>query len=144
MGLTCSHTNFEVSNINPTVYTDKTNTWNYIVADAECKNCKTKLRSIKKTCIDHNIPQPWEIVDKVVCKHDIITIYNKIRDIKNNRYNGRAECVACLVNIPVYITFKVEKINGNYEDIQTSEWQVDKIKHNQEKNLLLSKKNNTT
>ena len=130
MGASCSHTDFDIFNTDSSVYTDKMNTWHFQVADAKCNDCDAKhLRAIKKTCVDHGIEQPWEIIDKVSCKHDIVMIRNKTRDDENKRYTGRAECVCCLNHIPVFITFEVKQINHNPEDIQTSEWLPDKVKH---------------
>lgn len=133
MGNTCSHSDFDVSNIDPTVHTDKMKTWNFKVADAKCNTCDAKhLRAIRKTCVDHGINQPWEIIDKAACKHEVIMIKNKTRDMARKRYDGRAQCVCCLNDVPVFITFEVKRLNGSEADIQTSEWLPDKVKTRQE------------
>ena len=133
MGTSCSHTDFDIHNINPTQYTDKALTWHFQVADAVCNECDVEhIRAIKKTCVDHRINQPWEILAKASCKHDIVIIKDKTRDVVHKRYNGRAHCVCCLNHIPVFITFEIKQIDGKVEDIQTSVWSPDKIKTKQE------------
>lgn len=134
MGASCSHNNFVLLHVDPYRYTDNAKTWHFQVADAECQTCGTKhLRAIRKTCVDHGIQQPWEILDKAVCRHETVMIKNKTRDIKHKRYVGRAECVCCLNDIPVFITFDVKQLNGKMSDIQTSEWKPDKNVIRQEK-----------
>ena len=141
MGSGCSHSLFYPTNIDSTIYTDKSNIWNFQVADGLCKDCGEKNRLIKKICIDHGIEQPWEILDPKTCQHEVVMIRRKLRDGLAKRYNGRAECVGCLVNIPVYIDFEVKNINNkknNSEndgqeldsqeiDVQITEWDVDQI-----------------
>lgn len=134
MGATCSHTKFDISNIDPSAYTDKLKTWHFQMADANCNECDAKhLRAIRKTCVDHGIMQPWEIFDKASCKHDTLIIKNKTRDSVHNRYTGRAQCVCCLNHVPVFVTFETKHIKGKEEDIQTSEWMPDRVKNKQER-----------
>ncbi len=128
----CSHESFTVSNIDPTIYNDKHNIWKFQMADGMCDDCQEKIRLIKKTCIDHNIPQDWEYFDPKYCHHDVIMVRKKTRNISTNRYDARAECVGCLTNIPVYITFRVDEKDGKEVNIQTMEWDVDKQKLDQE------------
>ena len=54
----CSQLLFYPTNIYPTIYTDKSNIWNFQVVDGSCKDCKEKVRLIKNICIDHGIEQP--------------------------------------------------------------------------------------
>lgn len=130
MGSSCSHSSsFEVSNIDPEEYVDEFNIWKFIVADGICNDCNKKIRIKKKICAEHNIPQYWEFVDPQLCRHEVLMIRYKKRDIDTHRYNGRAECVACLSSVPVYTDFAVRKINESETvDVHTSDWEVDRKK----------------
>jgi hypothetical protein len=128
----CSHKTFTITDIDQTIYDDKFDIWKFQMADGICDSCQKEIRLIKKTCREHNIPQPWEYFDQSYCPHDVIMIRRKTRNQSTNRYMARAECVGCLTNIPVYITFKIDTINGEEVDIQTMEWEVDKQKLQQE------------
>lgn len=124
MGSACSHYRFEIFNIDPNTYNEKEKTWRFKVADAECVDCKMKLRAIKKTCIDHNIPQPWELIDHHICKHDMIIVRHKRKNEKHMIYTGRSECVGCLISIPIYCPYKILTINGNPTEVRNVEWEV--------------------
>ena len=111
----CSHSNFEIYDVDPTIYTDKMKTWHFQVADAICTDSlspdcnNNKLRAIKKTCVSHGIEQPWEILNKYACKHDVVTIKDKTKNETTHRYEGRSQCVCCLHHIPVFITYRCER-----------------------------------
>lgn len=128
MGAYCSHTNFVIHNIDPESYKDSLNVWMVKVADATCSDCGEKLRVIKKTCIDHGITQPWELTNSHICNHEHIKIKNKNKDTSNNTLTGRAECIMCLISIPVYAEYIEKNINGSNIDVQTTKWDTDKKK----------------
>lgn len=146
MGSSCSHINFYTLNTDPQTYTDKLGIWKFRVSDAKCNECQTiGLRAIKKTCLDHMIEQPWEIMDKISCQHELMKIKNKTKDNKNNKYTARAECICCLSSVPVhmrdenYLDIGLNK--GIEENIQNPGWVVDKIKNNKEIKEIKEKKN---
>lgn len=126
MGADCSHNELDIFNEDPNVYNDKIGIWNFKVADAKCSTCKKMLRAIKKICVEHEIEQPWEVIDKVICKHDMLKFYNKKRDYDRGVYTGSTECVACKIGAPVFMTFEVRNINGKNVDVQTGEWVIDR------------------
>jgi hypothetical protein len=132
MGSSCSHEIITIIKEDPKMYNDKSAVWKFKVADCKCHQCDKDLRMIKKICIDHGIEQPWEAVDIMTCSHDVLMIQNKEKDHKKNMYIGRAECIICKINVPVFATYEVKKIRGEYSDIQTSEWTIDKQKVKEE------------
>jgi hypothetical protein len=158
MGSSCSHQNFTVLNPDPDTYTDKNKTWNYRVADIKCHQCNAKFRGIKKTCVDHGLAQPWEIILPIYCQHDMVNI----RDIRptppptptptptpgpgtripgapgvpepgNKKYLANAQCVVCRLSVPVY----AENINLPVKNFQSIEWLVDDKKLVDDKNKKL-------
>jgi hypothetical protein len=131
MGLlysTCSHENHIISNIDPSTYTDQTETWRFKVADMQCKDCNEKMRAIKKTCIDHNISQLWEPILPVYCTHDIVKIIDKTYNESEAIYYGRYMCVACFLSVPI----KAEN-NGKSSEL---DWDINKQKYVKEINDL--------
>lgn len=126
MGNSCSHEQFDIMNKRIEPYNDNTNTWSCVVADAVCKNCTKPMRVIQKTCLDHNIKQPWEMVDKLTCKHDNIIIKNSQYDDKNDIFKSRAECVACLTTAPAYAYSDKIYQNGELKVIRPKKWEPDR------------------
>jgi len=132
MGAYCSHEDLHVYNIDPKQYKSLDNIWMIRPADARCNSCGDVLRAVQKTCCDHYIQQPFEVIDKHNCKHDRIEITNQHRSKEKsdeNRFDARAMCMICSISAPVYATYMK---NGN-NNILTSEWMVDKKQLNREK-----------
>src|SRR5271170_2719761 len=100
MGSECSHGELDIFNEDSETYHDKISIWNFRVADAKCQLCNKKIRAIKKICVDHNIEQPWEYIDPIVCKHDMLKFFNKKKNLGRGVYTGRTECVACKTSAP--------------------------------------------
>jgi hypothetical protein len=138
MGSGCSHQSFDVFNKDINEYTDSLRIWRYRMGDARCNDCQIRLRVIKKRCVEHNIPQLWEVFDIASCQHENLCVTNKERDPENERFTGRITCVACLMHVPGHATYKTKKVNGKYVDEMTSEWTVD---NHQYMNELKEKKN---
>lgn len=135
MGSECSHEKYEILREDPTVYNDKSGIWKFKVCDARCNECKKNLFMEKKICVDHGIEQKWEVSDKLVCKHDVLTIKNKKKEQNKNTLTGRAECVVCRVSIPVVSLAILKKENINEKQPQeVMEWVTDKIKMREEIN----------
>lgn len=124
--LSCSHPRVEVLNIEPDTYKSSDNVWIIQAGDGKCKDCGDNTRVIKKVCVDHGIHQPWEKTDIHICQHEHLTIKNKIKDIVQNKYDGRMECVFCKIDTPVYCTFTMQKKNGILTEILTSDWTSNK------------------
>ena len=145
----CYHSKCRVFNIDSNIYRDKSKTWNFKVADLQCRFCDKQMRGIKKICIDHNIEQNWEIIESVYCDHDVVSIKNiksnNNIDIDNiNRINSkscqsvntaRAECVACKISIPI-------KSEDNIKSGDRSKWMVDRKKHIDELAVINANKAN--
>jgi len=142
MGSECSHTELDISNEDPNTYNDKIGIWNFKTADAKCCSCNNNLRSIKKICVEHGIEQPWEVIDPMICKHDMLRFYDKKKDPNRGVYTGRTECVACKVSAPVFMTFDVRDINGKNVDVQTAEWIIDKVRMKNEMHNKIKNKQN--
>ncbi|VBB17970.1 hypothetical protein YASMINEVIRUS_433 [Yasminevirus sp. GU-2018] len=139
MGSACSHHRFEVFNIDPNIYNETEGVWKFKVADAQCVDCKERLRAIKKTCVDHNIPQPWELTDHHICKHDMIIIRHKKKDEQNKRFTGRSECVACLTSVPVYVPYEIVMVNNKPTIVRQARWEVDVKMLNKEREDRIKK-----
>ena len=71
-------------------------------------------------------------MDPKTCQHEVVMIRRKLRDGLAKRYNGRAEYVGCLVDIPVYVEFEVRSIGEQEYDTQVTEWDVDQIQLSRE------------
>ena len=87
MGAYCSHEDLHVYNIDPKQYKSLDNIWMIRPADARCNSCGDVLRAVQKTCCDHYIQQPFEVIDKHNCKHDRIEITNQHRSKEKSDEN---------------------------------------------------------
>lgn len=133
--MSCSHDVVYLSNIDPKLYTDNERLWKFRLANMKCESCNEKMNGIQRTCIDHNITQPWDIVNPHYCKHDIIRIINISIDAKNNKYSGRALCFICKVSVPVTSIFtllnehrniKTNVVSFKNVNINMSHWIVNR------------------
>lgn len=126
--MSCSHSRFELLNVDPGNYKTPNNVWIIQPGDGKCIDCKEQIRVIRKTCVDHGIQQPWEATNIHICQHDHVSIKNKTKNPSKNRYEARLECVLCKINSPVYCTYVEQIRNGNKVEILTSDWTSDREK----------------
>lgn len=128
MGVTCSHYDYEITNIDENTIDDIDDIWIYKTADGKCKECNDVIRLSKRTCKDHNITQPWEIVDIHSCKHERIYVRNKRKSPKESKIYGTGICAICLLDCPVYASYHQKYYKDELMESRTSEWKIDSDK----------------
>jgi hypothetical protein len=136
MGNNCSHTDLTIDSNNlmsfdPNTpgYMDSTKTWKYEVTNCKCKECGLSGRAIKKTCIDHNISQSWNLVMPNDCVHNILQVNEYNYNSKNKTLKGRAKCMICLTSIPAIAEFRINYDSNNNQTLLVSKWSTDKPKY---------------
>jgi hypothetical protein len=140
MGNECSHSDLIIyegtiipkATQNTTIryYVDPTKTWRFIVADCKCKGCGIKGRAVKKTCIDHKIAQPWKLITKKDCTHDVLQPYDYKYDQMDDTLRGRVECVVCKASVPAIAEFTTEyDANNKPILIVATKWSTDRPKY---------------